>query len=53
LVSNIINKSADFNDNRQFIVIARPIGLSSQSTGELLDRMDIDFQIETYYIPEK
>ena len=53
LVSHIIKKSADFNDNRQFIVFARPVGFSSQSTGELMDRMDIDFQIENYYIPEK
>lgn len=53
LVSNLIKKFADFNDNRQFIVIARPIGFNSQSTGELMDRMDIDFQIESYYIPEK
>lgn len=53
LVSHIIKKSADFNDNRQFIVFARPVSFSTQSTGELMDRMDIDFQIENYYIPEK
>lgn len=53
LASHIIKKAADFNDNRQFIVIARPVGFSSQSIGELMDRMNIDFEIETYYIPEK
>lgn len=53
LVSNIVRKAADFNDSRQFIVIARPIGMDSRSTGELMDRMNIDFEIESYYIPEK
>ena len=53
LVSHIVKKFADFNDERKIIVFAKPVGFSSQSTGELMDRMVIDFEIENYYIPEK
>lgn len=53
LVSHVVKKFADFSEDRKILVFAKPIGLSSQSTGELMDKMDLDFEIENYYIPEK
>lgn len=52
LVTNVLKKTADFNDQRKFIVIARPIGCGWQSSGELIEEMRLEFLIEDYYIPQ-
>lgn len=53
LVKNLIDKFADFENGKKILVFARPIGLSTHSAGELIDRMDWDFEIENYHILEK